>query len=379
MDFALSKEQKMLQKAAREFLVGSCPKSLVREMEESRTGWSPELWKETASLGWLGLVLPEEYGGQGMGFLDLAAFLEQAGRACMPGPFFPTVVLGCMTILDAGNQAQKSEYLPRIASGELIVTLALTESDAGYDASSIAVKAETDSDGGWIINGTKLFVPDAHVAHRILVVARTDREAGPRNGISIFIVDADSAGLTRTLLKTMAGDKQVKVDFERVRVGPEGLLGELNHGWPQVEKTLQRAAVAQCCLMSGAAQEILSMSLEYGKSRVQFGRPIGSFQAIQHHCADMAIDVDSSRFLTYKAAWMLSEGIPCRKEVAMAKAWTADAYRRVAVLAHRIHGATGFTMDHDLQFYSRRVTTGEVSFGDASHHREVVAQEIGLE
>jgi alkylation response protein AidB-like acyl-CoA dehydrogenase len=367
----------MLRKTARDFLTDRCPKTLVKEMEEGERGYPVELWQEMARLGWMGLVFPERYNGEGMSFLDLAVLLEEMGRACLPGPFFPTVVLGGLTILSAGDERQKEEYLPRIANGELIFTLALTESSASYDAASIAVEALADHND-YVINGTKLFVPDAHIANYMLVVARTNGQTKPEEGITIFIVDAKSPDISCTRLKTIAGDRLFQVDFDRVKIPKQNILGELNQGWGQVREIIQWAAVAKCCEMLGALQQILEMSIDYAKTRVQFGRPIGSFQAVQHHCADIAIDVDSSRFITYKAAWQLNQGIPGTKDIAMAKAWTASAYQRTAILGHQIHGAMGFTMDHDLQFYTRRAKAAEVSFGDVNFHREIVAREIGL-
>ena len=189
MDFALSEEQEMLKKMARDFLTDKCPKALVKELEQSEKGYSPELWQEMAGLGWMGLVFPEGYGGSDMSFLDLSVLLEEMGRACLPGPFFSTVILGGLPILDAGNEKQKQEYLPKIASGEAIFTLALTEPSAKYDADSITVKANADKDG-YIINGTKLFVPDAHIADYLLCVARTSEPVKAEDGITIFFVDA---------------------------------------------------------------------------------------------------------------------------------------------------------------------------------------------
>ena len=378
MDFTLSEEQEMLKTAARDFLTERCPKAQVKEWQESEGGYSPELWQEMAGLGWMGLAFPEEYGGAGMTFLDLAVLLEEMGRACLPGPFFSTVILGGLPILDIGSEEQKRTYLPRIASGELIFTLALTEPSARYDAASLMTKAEAHEDE-YVINGTKLFVPDAHIADYMLVLARTDMEAKPEEGITIFVVDAKSPGISCTLLKTIAGDKLCKVSFEQVRVPKQNILGQLNQGWSEAEKIIHRAAVAKCCEMVGAAQQVLEMTLDYAKTRTQFGRPIGSFQSIQHHCANMAIDVEGSRSITYQAAWMLSEGLPCTKEVAMAKAWTANAYRRITALSHQIHGAIAFTTDHDLHLFTKRAKAGEVGFGDISFYQEKVAQEIGLE
>ncbi|MFC2122834.1 acyl-CoA dehydrogenase family protein [Bacteroidota bacterium] len=377
MDFILSEEQEMLRKTARDFLAERCPKSLVREWQESDKGYSLELWQEMASLGWLGLVFPEEYGGNGMSFLELAVLLDEMGRACLPSPFFSTVVLGGLPILDIGSEEQKQAYLPRIAKGRLIFTLALTEPSARYDADAIMVTAAAN-EGEYIINGTKLFVSDAHVSDFVIVIAKTGLSGKSEDGITGFIVDTKSPGIGCTLLKTTAGDKLSKIDFNQVSVRREDILGKLNQGWGEVENILSRSAVAKCCEIVGSVQQVLEMTVDYARTRRQFGQPIGSFQSIQNHCANMAIDVESSRYITYRAAWMLAMNIPCRKEAAMAKAWTADAYLRAVSLSHQVHGAVAFTIDHDLNYHTRRIKAAEVSFGDTGFHLERVAQEIGL-
>jgi alkylation response protein AidB-like acyl-CoA dehydrogenase len=374
MKLTLTEEQEMLRKAARDFLADKCSKKFIKQMEESETGYSRELWREMAELGWMGLVFPGKYGGGDMSFLDLAVLLEEMGRACLPGPFFSTVVLGGLSILDVGSEEQKQEYLPKIIRGEKILTLALTEPGYhNYDASLVTVEATRD-DGNYIISGTKLFVPDAHISDYLLCVARTK----PKNGITIFLADAKNPKLNYTILKTIAGDKLCEVVFDQMPVPKANILGRLNQGWNAVQKIIQRAAVGKCCEMVGNVQRVLEMTVDYAKERKQFDRPIGSFQVIQHYCADMATDVDSARFSTYQAAWMLSEGLPCTKEVAIAKVWTSQASQRVIALAHQIHGAIGVTMEHDLHFYTRRAKAAELAFGDADFYREVVAGEMGL-
>lgn len=377
MNLTLSEEQEMLRKMARDFLADKCPKTLVKEMEEDDKGYSPELWKEIAGLGWFGLAFPENYGGGGMSFLDLALLLEESGRSALPGPFLSTVVLGGLPIVDAGSEQQQREYIPRIASGEKIFTSALTEDNAQYDATSIAAKATTDGDD-YIISGTKLFVPDAHIADYLLCPVRTDEQTEPEDGITIFIVDTKTSGISNTVLKTIAGDKLCQVVFDQVRVPSENILGRLNQGWSVLRRVIERAAIAGCCQTVGCIQQILEMTVDYAKDRKQFGHPIGSFQVIQHYCANMATDVDGLRFSAYQAAWMLSEGLSCTREVAIAKAWESEACERVISLAHQIHGAIGVTMDHDLQFYTRRVKAAAVTFGDADYYREIVAQEMRL-
>ncbi len=377
MDFALSEEQEMLKKMARDFLADKCPKTLVREMQKDEVGYSPELWQEMVGLGWMGLALPESYGGSGMGFLELAVLLEEMGRACLPGPFFPTVVLGALPILDIGTEAQKEAYLPKIAGGEAIFTLAQIEPDAGLDAASITVRATADKDA-YIISGAKLFVPDAHIVDYLLCVARTGEPTKTEDNVTIFLVDAKSMGISHTLLKTIAGDKLCEVVFDQVRVPKENILGELGKGWRNVQRIMERAVVAKCCEMVGNMQQVLEMTVDYAKERMQFNRPIGSFQAIQHHCANMATDVDASWFSTYQAAWMLSEGLPSTKEVAIARGITTEASRRVLALAHQIHGAIGLTEDHDLPIYSKRAKAAELAFGDVHFYRELVVQQAGL-
>jgi alkylation response protein AidB-like acyl-CoA dehydrogenase len=377
MDLGLSEEQEMLKTSARDFLQKECPKQLVKQLDESDAGYSPELWRKMAELGWMGLIFPEKYGGSGGSFLDLTVLLEEMGYNILPGPFFSTVVLCGLTILAAGTEEQKRELLPKIATGEMTLALALTEPGAGYDAASIKAKATAHNDD-YIINGTKLFVLDANVADFILCVARTKETKKPEDGLTVFVVPANSPGIKCTLLKTLARDKQCEIVLEDVTVPKKNILGRLNQGWPVVKEALQRATAAKCAEMVGGAQAALEMTVKYAKERVQFNRPIGSFQAIQHYCANMVTDVDGARFISYKAAWELSEGLPAARDVAIAKAWTGEAYGRVTLLAHQIFGAIGFTMDHDIHLYYRRAKAGEIMFGDGDFQRAIVASELGL-
>jgi len=374
MKLTLTEEQEMIKKTACDFLADKCPKTFVKQMEESETGYSKELLQEMAELGWMGLAFPEKYGGGDMNFLDLAVLLEEMGRACLSGPFFSTVVLGGLPILDLGSEEQKQEYLPKLIRGEKIFTLALTEPGyQNYDASSVTVEATLD-DGNYVINGTKLFVPDANIADYLICVARTK----PENGITLFLADTKNPRINCTVLKTIAGDKLCEVVFDQMPVPKANILGQLNQGWSAVQKIIERAAVGKCCEIVGNIQRVLEMTVDYAKERKQFDRPIGSFQIIQHYCADMATDIDGARFSTYQAAWMLSEGLPCTKEVAIAKAWIGEASQRVVALAHQIHGAIGVTIEHDLHFYTRRAKAAELAFGDANFYREMVAREMGL-
>ena len=376
MNFTFAEEQEMLKKMARDFLTDKCPKKVVKEIQASNSGYSPEMWKEMADLVWIGLALPEKYGGTDMSFLDLTVLIEEMGRACLPGPFISTVVLGALPILEAGTDAQKQKYLPDISSGKSIFTFALNETGGSYNPASINTKAIAAPDG-FLINGAKLFVPDANVADYMLVVAKTDEKAAPGKGLSVFIVDAKSKGISLTTLKTVSNDKLCEVVFKDVKVSKDDLLGKLNGGWDIVLNTLQKAMVAKCALSLGGLQQMLEMTVQYAKDRVQ-GKVIGTFQVIQHYCATMAVDVDGSRFATYQAAWMLSQGLPCVTEVIIAKAFSNEAYLRVSTLAHQIHGAIACTIDHDLQYFTKQGAAASLTFGTGDDLREMLAQQMGL-
>ena len=374
MDLGLNEAQQMLKTSAQEFLAAECPDTYVREMEVDERGYTPEMWQKIAEQGWLGLIFPEEYGGIGLEFLDLTILLEEMGRYLLPGPFFSTVLMGGMAIMDAGNDEQKQQYLSQIAEGRLLVTLALTEPSARWDGEGVETTATQNGDS-WTLNGTKLFVSNAHISDLYVVAARTGQ--GEKD-VTLFLVPRTADGLTETLLKTIASDRQSEVVLKDVSVPASDVLGELDQGWSTIEKVLKWGAVGKCAEMVGGGQQVLDMTVEYAKQRTQFGRPIGTFQAIQHHCANMATDVEGSKYITYQAAWYLSEGDSADREVAMAKAWVSEAYRRVCALGHQCHGAIGFTKEHNMQLYSRRAKAAELAFGDADHHLEAVAQQIGL-
>ena len=383
MDMGLTEIQQMLKSSAQEFLSRECPTTLVREMEEDERGYPDELWRQMSGLGWTGVPFPEVYGGTGGDFLDLAVLLEEMGRALAPSPYFSTVILGGLTVLDAGNDAQKDDLLSRVCDGSGLLTLAVTEASATYEAWGVETTATADGNG-YALNGTKLFVPDAHVADVIIVAARSaftnnGADGDPAEGITLFLVPARMEGLSVTPLNTIGDERQFEVSLNNVRVPASSVLGEVNGGWPIAQRAVQRATAAQCIAMLGGATAVLDMTVEYVKQRTQFGRPVGSFQAVQHHCAQMATDVEGCRGVAYQAAWMLAEGLPAQREVSIAKAWVSQAYRRVCATAHQCHGAIGFTKEHDLQLYTRRAKVQELGYGDANYHKEVAMASIERE
>jgi alkylation response protein AidB-like acyl-CoA dehydrogenase len=376
VDFALSAEQELLKKEARHFLETECPKSMVKKLEASELGYSPEMWKKMADLGWLGLILPEAYGGVGGSLLDLAVMLEEVGRTTAPSPIFSTMVMGVLPILEAGNEQQKNHLLPRVANGEVLLTMALAEPEADYQPQFLSTHATHHKDGVFSITGTKLFVQNAHTANYLLVVARTGKVNAAGDGISIFIIDSDTSGVASTPLITIAADKQFEVMLDKVPCSNNDVLGGLNKGWPIVESTLRKATALQCVEMVGVAHKALDLTASYAATRIQFARPIGSFQAVQHRLADMLTDVESARWLSYQAVWRLDKGLPAAKEVSIAKAWTSDACQRIVSGAHHIHGGVGFDVDYDLHYHFRWSKALELNLGSAPIHKGMAESAI---
>jgi alkylation response protein AidB-like acyl-CoA dehydrogenase len=379
MNFGFSEEQELLRSTARKFFENECSSEVVRTLMETPEGMSPELWAKLAEQGWLGLIYPEAYDGMGLGMVDLVVLMEEMGRAVVPGPYFSTVLLGGLAILEAGSEAQKKEWLPRIVAGEARVTLAWMEPSALLGPEGVTLPA-AGRGGRYTLSGTKLFVHDAHTADAVVVAARTAQGLSPEEGISLFLLPRQTRGLEVTLLPTMDQTRKLcEVTLTDVAVGADALLGPAGQGWPPLSRVLDRATVGLCAEMCGGAQRVLDMTVEYAKIRHAFGRPIGSYQGVKHKCADMLVDVENSKSITYYAAWAMDEGVSEGPlAVSMAKAYVSDAYRRVAANGIQLHGGIGFTWEHDLHLYFKRAKGSEFAFGDATYHRERVAQLVNL-
>ena len=378
MDFGFNQEQELLRNTARKFLENECTSEFVRARMAEPAGVTDAFWTKLAEQGWTGLVYPEEFGGTGLGFVDLTVLMEEMGRAVMPGPFFSTL-LGGLTILEAGSAAQKKEWLTKIAGGEAKAALAFTEPNARWDAAAVAVTAR-EAGGKYTLSGTKLFVLDAHVADVIVVVARTRESKRPEEGLSLFLVPKGARGLTVKLLPTMDQTRKLcEVKFDDVVVGAEALLGPRDGAWAPLARVLDRATVALCAEMCGGAQRVLDMTTEYAKIRIAFGKPIGSYQGVKHRAADMLVESENAKSLTYYAAWAVDENVPeAPLAASMAKAYASDAFRKIAGAGIQLHGGIGFTWEHDLHLYFKRAKSSEFTFGDATYHRERVAQLIQL-
>ena len=371
VNFAFTEEQEQLRATVRAFLEQKSPETAVREQMETERGYDPAVWEQMSSqMGLMALQIPEQYGGMGFSFVELGIVLEEMGRALLCAPYFSTVVLASNALLESGDDAAKAKWLPGIASGETIATLASTEPSGKWDESGIQMTA-TGSGGSWTLTGTKTFVLDGHVASLVLVAARTPK------GVSLFAVDGTAAGLSRTPLATMDQTrKQARLDFAGV---PATLVGAEGGGWAILSRVFDLVAVGLAAEQVGGAQRVLDMAVEYAKVRVQFGRPIGSFQAIKHKCADMLLEVESAKSAAYYAMWcasQLNDELP--SVASLAKSYCSEAYFHAAAENIQIHGGIGFTWEHPAHLYFKRAKSSELLYGDPTYHRELLAQRIGI-
>ena len=369
MDLGFSKDQKMIRTSVKEFLEMECPSDKVRELEEDEKGYDPEMWQMMAELGWMGIILPEEYNGTEGDFIDLMIVIEEMGRKLLPSPFFSTIALCSLPLMEYGNSEQKERFLPSIAAGEQIWTLALTESSATYRPSDIKLNATLKGEE-YLLSGTKVFVPYAHVADYLLVIGKDE------DGFTMFIVDTKTQGIKTEVIPTTAHDKQCEVTFDDVKVPARNILGEAGRGWDIVSFILQRGTVLKCAEMVGGAQAALEITNDYAKKRIQFDRPIGSFQAVQHKLAEMFIDVEGLRYLIYEAACGISNRSPSDLLISIAKAKANEVYQRTCIESIKVHGAIGFTREQDIGLYHLRTKAWEFALGDSNFHRDRIAAEL---
>lgn len=378
MDVGLSETQELLKRSAREALAGICPPTLVRAAEADPLA-SSELYAKMADLGWLGLPFPESVGGSAEDVLTLCVLAEELGFAAAPTPFLASVTQAGQVIAAAGSEEQKNDLLGRITSGKLIATLAVAEPGPRFSPDIFAATAQVDGDS-IVLNGVKAFVPNAGQAETFVVAARPagdPADAVPCN-VTLVLVERDDAGVSVHAQKSMAGEPLGELHLDNVRVPATRALGEPGKGRDALEYALTRAILADVAYALGAAEHAMDMAVEYAKNRVQFGRPIGSFQAIAHKAADMAVDLDAARMLLYRGAYQLDEGTGDATDASMAKVWAGEAGRRVIANAHQMHGAIGFTSEYDLNLYTRRIKAHEFAFGRPDDHLATVARGIGL-
>ena len=375
MDFGFSEEQELLRAEVRKLLDARSPLDHVRKVMETGPGYEPDLWRELAELGWLGLTIPEAYGGAGLGWVDLVVLLQETGRSLFPSPLISTT-LAAAAILDSGSEEQKQRWLPSLADGTRIGTLALLEASDVIAPTGIALAGKPDGDA-FVLTGEKKFVADAGAANLFVVAFRTGEGA---QDLALGVVDAGSAGMTATSFASIDATKRLgTLKLERARVPKSALLGEPGRAWPAIERLFDRGAIAVTAELTGAADAALALTVQYAKDRIQFGHPIGKYQGVKHPLAEMYVDLESTKSLLYYAAWALEESpaeVP--RSASLAKAYGTDAFARIGIDGVQLHGAVGYTAEYDIQLYLKRSKWARPVFGDSDFHYERVARLGGL-
>jgi alkylation response protein AidB-like acyl-CoA dehydrogenase len=369
MEFGFGEETAMIQKSAERFFREQCPLDQVKEWLEGDQGYSRPVWEKMVELGWMGMAFDENDGGAGWPFFDFFILFEEMGKVVLPSPFFCSVVLAGLLIQESGDENLKKEVLPEIIEGQRIMTAALLNERGLLDMGVPNVLADETGNGGYSLNGTSVLVPFANVAEDIIVYADS-------RGPALFRIDPEMAGSEITPLNTITGQKYFAVTFKNLEIDADCRINAPGGALNPLSSVLAKAVTLKCGEMLGGMGSVLDMTLTHAKERHQFGRPLGSLQVLQHYCADMETDRMTSQLLAYQAASLLSDGIPCEKEISMAKAWCGDAYRRSTWTAHQIHGGIGFTDEHHLHLFYKHAKECELILGDAQHHRSRISEEM---
>ncbi|MGD9598447.1 MAG: acyl-CoA dehydrogenase family protein [Steroidobacteraceae bacterium] len=375
MDISLSDDQQMLVDSARGFLRDNCPLATVRQWEKLPLRYPPEFWAQLAAMGWAGVVYPEAYGGMGLANLDMALLMREMGRVALPSPILSTVLLAGRCVLEAGSEARRQALLPRIVGGELLMSFAFIEASAQPDAATVRTIARTDG-GGWVLNGTKHFVEYAEQAELMLVVARTRGDTRPERGLTMFLVEARAPGIRYEPLQTLALQPQARVVLENVRVGPEAVVGEIDQAWPVLDGVIQAATAILCAYLTGIAEGAHELGVDYSKERVQYGQPIGAFQAIQNYLATSWAKNVMGEYLGYYAAWLIDQGMPGREAVSTAKAFVGYSAVESTQLATQLHGGLGATVDARTTPFLRWAKQLQQTLGNSQYHEKIVATQI---
>lgn len=372
LDLRFTPEQEMLRETVRGVCAATCPLSVVRELEDDPVGYSSDLWKQLAHLDLIGLQLPEEFGGSGMSALEGVVLYEEFGRSLAPSPHFVSAVLCGGALARAGDRRQQEEWIPRIVSGEAILTPAWLEPEGGFGPRGVQVRAEPEGDG-FVISGVKRHVAFARAASRLLVLART---GGTNGDIDLFLVDPADPGVTLTQQRTIASDCQYRVDLDRVRVTAADRLGGSETGWSTWDAVMHDGIILAAAQAVGGAEHALAITVQYAKDRHQFGKPLGAFQALAHDMADAATAADGAEQLVHEAAWARSDGRSVAKLAPMAKLFACRTFRDVTATAQQIFGGIGFTVEFDIQLYFRRAKALQMSWWDTRYLEELVAAAV---
>ena len=374
MDLALTEMQTLIQNLAKEFMEGEMPKDKVLEIDDSPSGFSEEVWRKMCEIGWAGMTIPEEYGGSGNSFTDLGVLYEVMGYYACPSPHLSSSVICAQAIMEAGSDDQKKALLPGIASGQQIFAFALTEPEYGWEPAQVQLKAAKQGDG-FVLDGTKLFVPDANVADQLLVAARTSQSGSPDQGITLFVVDKNSQGVSVRVQTGWIGPKVCEVTLDNVMVSQSAVLGPVDGAWPAIEKALDIGTVVLSAYMAGGTQRVHEMSLEYSQTRMAFGVPIGTFQRVQDHVIESLTQADAAKWATYEALSQVDEGqTDARVSISMAKAIASVGFPLACDESHHVHAGIGTDLEYGLTQFTKRARTLQHYLGDAVHHKARMAR-----
>ncbi len=372
MDLDFSEEQEMLRETVRNVCEKYAPIEVVRKYEDDKVGFPADLWAQLGAVGLLGLTLPEEFGGSGMTMLDAAVVYEEFGRSLAPTPHFVSCIVSAGAILRAGTEACKAALLPKLASGEMILTPAWLEPQNGYGARGVQMRAVVDGEA-YVLDGVKRHVHFASSAQQFVVLVRT---GDAERDVSLLLVDRESPGLTLTQQMTLASDTQYRLDFAKVRVPATNLIGAVNSGWDTWDAVMHDAIILAAAQAMGGAERALEMTVKYSLDREQFGKPLGAFQALSHYMADASTTVDGGKTLVYEAAWARANDKPIARLAPMAKLFACQTYRDVTAMAEQIHGGMGFTIEYDIQLYFRRAKQLQLSWWDSRYLEELIAADV---
>lgn len=377
-DLSLTSEQELLRSAVREFVGRECPLAAVRRIVEEENGFSMDLWQKIADLGWPGILIPPTYGGEGGTLTDAAVLYEEMGAGLLPSPHHSSAVLGALILLRAGSEEQKQRLLPAIARGERILALAFTEAHYGWGPEHVGMEA-TSGDGTFVLDGTKQFVPDAGIADELICVARTGPPEEGQQGLTLFLVDSDAAGVERRPMAGFVGEPLYEVTFSNVELSAEHVIGETHQGWEALVPALDTGTTVLCAYMAGASRRVYELSLDYAQRRVQFGQPIAGFQRVQDRLIDMVNHADAARWTAYEAAWKLESGKPGGPEaVSVAKAVAGEGFYQVCESSHHVHAGVGSDKAYGLYLYTERSRSLYHYLGDPAFHRQRLAKLLQL-
>ena len=372
LDLRFNETEQMLRQTALDFLKRDAPKEVIQVLQETDTGFTEELWKKVVDMGWLGIIIPEEYGGTGSTLTSAGALFEALGTGPLPGPYFSSGILGSLIILEAGTEEQKKAVLPDVAEGRKVLTLALTEPSYSWEPGAVQTSAEARN-GDFVLNGVKLFTMDAQAATHLIVVARTGKETDSAEGLSLFLVDKETEGVSVRRLPGFLSDRTFEVKLDSVKVPRSAMLGDIDGGWQPLERGINKAIPVLCAYKAGACQDLFDATLEYSRIRVQFGQPIGRFQRVQDMIIEMIDHKDAARWSTYECLWKLDNDKPADDGVHLAKAISSDAYWEVCTLAVRVFSGISYSREHPVSFHVKASRCLYSYLGEPSYHRQKLA------